>query len=272
MKENTILKKIKNRIKLCIFKFASHIRYISFSFLESNGIKNIGNLLFISNFKYNYQIIKFTKNDPTILNLKKFVSKDSIFIDIGANIGIVTLIISKFVDKVYSFEPVISSYINLCRNIEINNVKNIIPINIALSDKCSLLEITNIPYGETNKVVKTHILNNEICREYDFLNVFASTLDNLNKYYLHLKKNKKIIIKIDTESHELYVLNGAKSFLISSCPILVCMEQNPRTKKELIEFMISLKFKKIDGYNFKGFVKDEENIYFANDYFLKEKK
>ena len=68
MKENTILKKIKNRIKLCIFKFASHIRYISFSFLESNGIKNIGNLLFISNFKYNYQIIKFTKNDPTILN------------------------------------------------------------------------------------------------------------------------------------------------------------------------------------------------------------
>ena len=272
MKENTIFKKVKNRFKLFIFKSKSYIRYISFSFLESNGIKNIGNLLFISNFKYNYQIIKFSKNDPTIVNLKKLVSKDSIFIDIGANIGIVTLIISKLVDKVYSFEPVISSYINLCRNIQINNIKNILPLNIALSEKCSLLEITNIPYGETNKVVKTHILDNEICREYDFSNVFASTLDNLNKYYLNFKKNKKIIIKIDTESHELYVLNGAKSFLKSSSPILVCMEQNPRTKEGLIEFMISLKFKKIDIHNFKGLVKDEENIYFANDYFLKEKK
>ena len=221
MKENSILKKVKNKFKLFIFKSTSYIRYIYFSLLESNGIKNIGNLLFISNFKYNYQIIKFAKNDPTIVNIKKVVSKDSIFIDIGANIGIVTLIISKFVDKVYSFEPVISSYINLCRNIQINNIKNIVPLNISLSDNCSLLEITNIPYGETNKIVKTHILENEICREYDFLNVFASTLDNLNKYYLHLKKNKKVIIKIDTESHELYVLNGAKSFLISSCPILV---------------------------------------------------
>ena len=92
----------------------------------------------------------------------------------------------------------------------------------------------------------------------------------LNKYYLHLKKNKKIIIKIDTESHELYVLNGAKSFLMNNAPILVCMEQNPRTKEALIKFMNSLKYKKIDTCNFKAFVEDEENLYFANDYFLNE--
>ena len=89
---------------------------------------------------------------------------------------------------------------------------------------------------------------------------------------MHLKKDKKIIIKIDTESHELFVLNGAKSFLMSKAPILVCMEQNPRTKDALIKFMNSLKFKKIDTYNFQGFIKDEENLYFANDYFLQEKK
>ena len=272
MNLTTLLKKIKNRFQLIFLKSNSYIRYISFSCFENNGIKKIGNLSFLSNFEYNYQIIKFSKNDPTIVNLKKFVSKDSIFIDIGANIGIVSLIISSFVDKVYSFEPVISSYINLCRNIQMNSIKNIVPLNIALSEKCSLLEITNVPYGETNKVVKTHILDNEICREYDFLNVFASSLDNLNKYYLHLKKNKKIIIKIDTESHELYVLNGAKSFLMNNAPILVCMEQNPRTKRALVKFMNSLKFKKIDTYNFEGFVKDEENLYFANDNFLREKK
>ncbi len=272
MKLTIFLKKIKNKFQLFLLKSTSFIRYISFSCFENNGIKKIGNLSFLSNFKYNYQIIKFSKNDPTIVNLKKLVSKDSLFIDVGANIGIVSLIISRLVDKVYSFEPVISSYINLCRNIEINNIKNIVPLNIALSEKCSLLEITNIPYGETNKVLKTHILENEICREYGFLNVFASTLDNLNKYYLHLKNDKKIIIKIDTESHELYVLNGAKSFLMNKAPIIVCMEQNSRTKDALIKFMNSLKFKKIDTYNFQGFVKDEENLYFANDYFLKEKK
>ena len=95
MRENTLFKKIQNRFKLIILRSKSYIRYISFSFLESNGIKNIGNLLFISNFKYNYQIIKFTKNDPTIVNLKKLVSKDSIFIDIGANLLIRFIVLSQ---------------------------------------------------------------------------------------------------------------------------------------------------------------------------------
>ncbi len=261
-------RKIIYKFQILFIKSKSYFRYLYFSFLESNGLKRIDNLDFLANFKYNFQITKSVRNDPTILNLKKLVSKDSIFIDIGANIGLVSLIISRLVDKVYSFEPVISSYRYLCRNIEINNIKNVIPLNVALSDKCSMIEVTNIPYGETNKIVKTHLLEDEICREYDFINVYATTFDNLNNYYLHLKENKKIIIKIDTESHEQYVLNGAKSFLTNNSPILVCMECNLRNRNSLIEFMNSLKFKQIDIYNFPGLVNDEGNLYFANDYFF----
>lgn len=268
----TFLRKIIFKLKVLFIKSKSYFRYIFFSFSESNGLKKIDNLYFLSNFKYNFQIIKSVRNDPIILNLKNLVSEDSIFIDIGANIGLVSLIISRLVDKVYSFEPVISSYRYLCRNIELNNIKNVIPLNVALSDKCSLIEVTNIPYGETNKIVKTHLIEEEISREYDFINVYASTLDNLNNYYLHLKENKKIIIKIDTESHEQYVLNGAKSFLKSNSPILVCMEFTTRNRKSLIEFMNSLKFKNIDIYNFAGLVNDEGNLYFANYNFLKDKK
>ena len=105
---------------------------------------------------FNSQLEIAKKKDSTIENLKNFSSRDSIFIDIGANIGVVSLIISKYVERVYSFEPVLSSYKNLCENIELNKARNIILLNIALSDRSSIIELTNIPFGETNKVVKTH--------------------------------------------------------------------------------------------------------------------
>ena len=263
-----ILKKVIYLLKILKSYHKSYLRYIIFSLQKTNNLKKIGNQYFIANFMFNSQLEIAKKKDSTIENLKNFSSRDSIFIDIGANIGVVSLIISKYVERVYSFEPVLSSYKNLCENIELNKTRNIIPLNIALSDRSSIIELTNIPFGETNKVVKTHLVKSEICSDYNFINSYAFKLDDLEKFF-DISSSKRVLIKIDTESHEIYILKGSKLFLEKEYPILICMEQNIRVKKELEYFMKEIKYTQINTGQINGFLDDPQNLYFANEKFMK---
>lgn len=56
------------------------------------------------------------------------------FLDVGANVGYFSLLASKVFKKVISFEPSPSIYDALIRNIELNGVKNIVPLKVAISD------------------------------------------------------------------------------------------------------------------------------------------
>ena len=69
---------------------------------------------------------------------KKIVKKGMVVVDIGANIGYYTLIAAKLVGEngiVYSFEPEPNSHKFLCKNVEINNYTNVVPIKKAVSNK-----------------------------------------------------------------------------------------------------------------------------------------
>jgi len=62
------------------------------------------------------------------------VPVDGIFIDIGANVGYFSLLASARFAKVVSFEPSPSIYAALIRNIELNGIRNIKALDIAISD------------------------------------------------------------------------------------------------------------------------------------------
>jgi hypothetical protein len=62
------------------------------------------------------------------------ISRSNIIIDVGAHIGIFTLYAAKRGKRVIAIEPVPSNYKWLHVNIRLNNIKNVIPLNIALSD------------------------------------------------------------------------------------------------------------------------------------------
>ena len=69
--------------------------------------------------------------------MREILKPGMVVLDIGANIGYHTLISSKLVGntgKIYSFEPEPHNFKLLLKNIEINEFKNIIPINKALSN------------------------------------------------------------------------------------------------------------------------------------------
>jgi hypothetical protein len=64
--------------------------------------------------------------EKEILDLfRKKIKKNSICLDIGANIGFHSLFLSKISKKVISFEPIKSLYDQFNESIKINNIKNI---------------------------------------------------------------------------------------------------------------------------------------------------
>ena len=72
-----------------------------------------------------WRIKTFHVKEPTTLQWIQSLEKNSILIDVGANIGIYTLPSALYhVKKVISLEPEINNYNELVKNIEINNVSD----------------------------------------------------------------------------------------------------------------------------------------------------
>jgi FkbM family methyltransferase len=165
----------------------------------------------------------FENNELNYLRNK--LKNGDTFIDIGANIGLFSIIASEIVGpngKVISFEPSPITFKRLKENCELNNTQNIEIKNIGLSDNIGKLDfyISDNGYDAWNSFAKSHDdkLKNKI-------EVSVSTLDNeLEKFDA---KNVSLI-KIDVEGWEKFVLLGGLKFLQKNSPTLLIefTEQN----------------------------------------------
>lgn len=157
--------------------------------------------------------------------LYQIVEDDSVCLDIGANIGLISLAISQLnpKSKVYSFEPTPEIFNLLKSNIEANSIKNIVPSQLALSDKKQKLNFINVNnYSAGNFSLNPEFSGKrkEVFGEY--IQVQADTLDS----WMEKNKLKKLdFIKLDVEGSELQVLKGAKKTLQKYRPY-VAMEFN----------------------------------------------
>ena len=151
--------------------------------------------------------------------LYKWKNKNSIFVDIGGNHGLVTIILAlqNPNSTIYILEP-IPSLVNIIKeNLKINNISNVIVINKALGNG----EKVDILIGNSCSGASSTIVNNEE----NFMNKFRGikdkitvetiTFDNLlNQYNI---KNIELL-KIDCEGGEyfLYDSNELKKKIINN--------------------------------------------------------
>lgn len=136
---------------------------------------------------------------------------DKNIIDVGAFIGDSALILSPLTKgKVYSFEAVPEHYKMMLKTIELNELNNIVPVNIALSDKEKIIPIHLYGGASGNYVRKDITYGREI-------EVRATTLDR------YVEENKLVVgmIKVDVEGSEQDFLKGAKKTICKQKPILL---------------------------------------------------
>ena len=167
--------------------------------------------------------------------MKKFVKEGSVAIDAGANIGLMSLILSKLVGnkgKVFSFEPGPVSFGLLRRNVYSNGIKsNIILSDNALSDSIGKFELFINPNAESDnqlhKDIDEYLFKNEPLREKFTVN--TQTIDNfLEKNQIDF--NQVSFVKIDTQGHDLSVLRGGIKLFTTTNKIAVLIEFAPYLK------------------------------------------
>lgn len=147
------------------------------------------------------------------IKLLKFV--DTVLY-IGANTEIYTLIAATDNPdrKVYAFEPVPRVFSHFKRNIELNKVDNLQINYIAISDyDCEItLYVPSVNIPKTSSTAKGFRENSEA------ISVQALSIDS----FVNINNILKVaLMKIDTETTEHLVLQGAKNVLQRDEPIII---------------------------------------------------
>ena len=190
------------------------------------------------NFTGNYNLHLFINLNFTDEEREFIRNRD--IIDAGAFTGDTSIPLSEITEKkVYAFEPFNDSFELLKKNIEDNNIKNIIPINKSLGDingERTLFLAGNNVQG---------ITNDSNIREHDTeLKVDEVTIDKFVKNHdLNVG-----LISVDVEGAELDLLKGAIETIKNQKPILtISIYHKASDFFEIIPWIANLNL----GYEFK---------------------
>ena len=158
------------------------------------------------------------KNERKIFNIKKLINIRSRLnlIDVGSNIGSVTLPLSGLFKQsyIYAIEPTFYAYNKLIKNIKLNPKlkKRIKPMNYLIC-KNTKPNMVHSSWG-LNNIKKKHKIHLGTLKEINKKNI--TSLDRLTK-----KINKKIhFIKIDVDGFEFEVLQSGLFYINKYKPII----------------------------------------------------
>ncbi len=132
--------------------------------------------------------------------LSHYISKEDIFFDLGANVGVYS-VLAKNAKQIVAFEPAKDTFDVLMKNIEVNQMNNVIPICKGVSEKDGKLVFTK-NMDAVNRIVNEEECNSGIETE----EIEVVSLDS------YTKKNGIIpnVIKIDTEGAEESIIRGGR--------------------------------------------------------------
>jgi len=160
--------------------------------------------------------------DPSLTKLLfSILRPGDILIDIGANLGVITLPAAKLVGStglVWAFEPQQVVRELLIESIKLNSLSNVTVYSIALSN----FDGSGRVFGDKKSLGSAKL--SEENSAFDNDSCIVKPLDSLT---LDTAGHPVRVIKIDVEGHEAEVLEGASKFLSEYTPQYVLFESHP---------------------------------------------
>jgi FkbM family methyltransferase len=153
--------------------------------------------------------------EPYSLSLcKKLMVDGGVFVDIGANIGLYTLLIGELDDiEVISFEPDSYNFSRLKKNVALNARQNITLCNFPLSDSAQIVPFY-VAFTDNRGTARISDLTNQVPvrSHYSAPAVLMKPEHHATARFDDVAKlfNLKYVslLKIDVEGHEMQVLRG----------------------------------------------------------------
>lgn len=165
-----------------------------------------------------YRIDSYGSKEPETLEwLDSQVNADSVLFDIGANVGLYSLYAATVnrEARVFAFEPEAQNFAHLCQNVHRNQLDNIVPCNIALTDKevfdyfhISTMEPGSAMHSLHAPTEQRHGGSLSLLRQ----GMLAISLDDLVERF---RLDQPTLVKLDVDGIELQILRGARRALQS---------------------------------------------------------
>ena len=216
--------------------------------------------IFINNKKYNVVADDYIQNysifEPEMVNLfQTLINKNDVVLDVGANVGLTSILFCELAKNVFSYEPSKNTFENLKINLENSGYNNFHINNFGLGEKKEELILTYNPKNKTNAFINNvNFSNYSESQNLISEKVQIKRLDDLSIEIIPNGTSETInFIKIDVEGFEIDVIKGGLKLINKEKPIII-LEMNP--------FCINC-FKRLDLPSFVDFLNNTFPICFA---------
>ena len=202
------------------------------------------NYLFIFSV-FKTRTLKHDKNERDFLYFLKLIPEHSTLLDIGANIGIMTVYLAqKFnTSTVFAFEPMPENIIALKRVIRHFKLNNVTVFETALGDNCGELEMVMPVRNKVKFQGLSHAVHESITDNNEGIrfNVPVQMLDEMPVF-----KNLKqplTAIKIDVENFEYFVLKGGEQLLKKYKPLVYAELWDNENRRNCFSLMTAIGYR-----------------------------
>jgi len=218
---------------------------------------------------YKILTFRFDKYEKDFFIFLNMLNDSSNVIDIGANIGITTVLLARKLRKgfVYSFEPVPVNFKILQKVIVFFNLKNVKCFNYALGERNDLAKIIIPSINGVQMQGLSYIKKTSLEKENDNAESFIIELKKLDEIeYFH---NIRIdAIKIDVENYEYYVLRGAENLISKNKPQIYSEVWDNEFRKKTLDFFKTLKYDILVSSDGKHLIRIDENQVNTQNFFF----
>lgn len=165
----------------------------------------------------------FRSTEPEFVAIPEWVDQGDWVLDLGANIGHYTALLSHLVGpsgRVIAVEPMSETFEILAANVARLPLRNVTLVNAAASDRCTVVHLTTprFEHGLPN------YYQSQIVEADAGTAVLSISVDSL-----HLPAHVRLV-KIDVEGHELAALRGMRELLLRDRPRLIVEGRDPEVE------------------------------------------
>ena len=193
------------------------------------------------------RVKKIFRKEPITITWMDNMKQGDIVIDIGANVGMYSLMsaVSRSA-RVYAFEPEASNYNILCQNIRLNNVGDRVTAYCAGNLDYDGFSVLNIAQDrDVGPGGSCHTVEEE--KNFDLTNMRVAFKQGINTVMLDtFCKQMNIIpdhIKMDVDGLEHRVINGGVESIQKAKTVIIELNTNLKEHNDAVSKMKSLGFK-----------------------------
>jgi FkbM family methyltransferase len=185
----------------------------------------------------------------------RLLQSDSVFLDVGANVGIFSLVASRVSPeaRILAFEPTGKTFDRLSRNIALNGAKNVTPLRFALGNFSGQATLNLNAKGKDG----LNTLGKPSHPDSEPTGTETVPITTLDEFIRSSQVGRVDVMKVDAEGAELFIFQGGKNLLQRPDAPVILYEAFITSTKGFDYHPVEI-FWLLDQWGFSAFTLDSE--------------